>query len=84
MNGRATGGGAIAFATLVLVAPDAGMHVEQLRAALEDMAGEAGVSGFDGLLVARMIGASGQALRAMVIRAITSIRAAPMPRVWTF
>ena len=44
MNGRATGGGAIAFATLVLVAPDAGMHVGPLREALDGMAGEAGVS----------------------------------------
>lgn len=82
MNGGATGRGAIAFATLVLVAPDAGSFVDPLRAALDGMAGEAGVSAFDGLLVARMIAAGGQALRAMAIRAISLVRAAPMPRVW--
>ncbi len=41
------------------------------------------MSAFDGLLVARMIAPGGQALRAMAIRAITLLRAAPMPRVWT-
>ncbi|HET7714716.1 MAG TPA: urease accessory protein UreD [Bauldia sp.] len=82
MNGRATGGGAIAFATLVLVAPDAEARVDVLRAALDDMPGEAGVSGFDGLLVARMIAGSGQVLRALAIRAVTTLRGVPMPRVW--
>ena len=82
MNGRATGAGAIAFATLVLVAPDAEACAEPLRAALEGMPGEAGVSGFDGILVARMIAGSGQALRALAIRAATTLRGVPMPRVW--
>jgi urease accessory protein len=83
MNGPATGVGAVAFATLVVVAPDAGRHLDPLRAALEGMAGEAGVSAFDGLLAARMIAPSGQALRAMAVRAMITIRAAAMPRVWT-
>jgi len=82
MNGRATGSGAIAFATLVLVVPDAEAHVEPMRTALEAMPGETGVSGFDGILVTRMIAGSGQALRAMVIRAATTLRGSPMPRVW--
>ena len=82
MNGRATGAGAIAFATLVLVAPDAEACVEPLRTALEGMPGEAGVSGFDGILVARMIAGGGQALRALAIRAATTLRGSPMPRVW--
>jgi urease accessory protein len=72
----------VAFATLVLVAPDAGNFVDPLRAALDGMPGEAGVSAFDGLLVARMIAASGQPLRAMAIRAVSLLRGAPMPRVW--
>jgi len=83
MNGGATGRGAIAFATLVLVAPEAARFVDPLRAALDGMSGEAGVSTFDGLLVARMIAPGGQALRAMAIRAAALIRGAPMPRVWT-
>jgi urease accessory protein len=83
MNGAATGNGAVAFATLVVAAPDAGRHLDPLRAALDGMAGEAGASVFDGLLVARMIAANGQALRAMAVRAMTTIRDAAMPRVWT-
>lgn len=83
MNGAATGRGAIGFATLVFIAPEAGHFVDPLRAALDGMAGEAGVSTFDGLLVARMIAPGGQALRAMAIRAAALIRGAPMPRVWT-
>lgn len=83
MNGGATGRGAIGFATLVLVAPEAARFVDPLRAALDGMPGEAGVSTFDGLLVARMIAPGGQALRAMAIRAAALIRGTPMPRVWT-
>lgn len=83
MNGRATGSGAIAFATLVLAAPGAETQVEPLRSALEGMAGEFGVSSFDGLLVARMIAGSGQALRLMIIRAASTLHGAPLPRVWT-
>ncbi len=83
MNGAATGRGAIAFATMVLVAPDAGRFVDPLREALDGMPGEAGVSAFDGLLMARMIAPGGQALRAMATRAIALVRGAPMPRVWT-
>ena len=82
MNGRATANGAVAFATLMLVAPGAEARVDPLRAALNGMAGEAGVSSFDGVLVARMIAASGQALRAMAVRAAATLRGAPMPWVW--
>lgn len=83
MRGAATGGGAIAFATLVVVAPDAGRHVEPLRAALDGLPGEAGVSGLDAVTIVRMVAESGQALRAMATRAVTTIRGLPMPRVWT-
>ena len=83
MGGAATGGGAIAFATLVLVASDAGRHVEPLRAALHGMPGEAGVSALDAVTVVRMVAGSGQALRALAVRAVTTIRELPMPRVWT-
>jgi urease accessory protein len=83
MNGAATGGGAVAFATMLLVAPDAGAHVAPLRAALEGLPGEAGVSGLEGVTVVRMLAANGQALRALAIRAATTVRGVPMPRVWT-
>jgi urease accessory protein len=83
MNGTATGGGAVAFATMILVAPDAGAHVEPLRAALDGLPGEAGVSGFEGVTVVRMLAAGGQALRALAVRAATTVRGVAMPRVWT-
>ena len=83
MNGPATGGGAVAFATMIVVAPDAGRHVEPLRAGLDGMAGEAGVSGLEGVTVVRLLAASGQALRALAVRAATIVRGAPMPRVWS-
>lgn len=83
MNGAATGGGAVAFATMLIVAPDAGAHVEPLRAALDGLPGEAGVSGFEGVTVVRMLAATGQALRALAVRAATTVRGVAMPRVWT-
>ena len=47
------------------------------------MSGEAGVSAFERHAGrARLIATDGQALRAMAIRPITLLRAAPMPRVW--
>ena len=83
MNGPATGGGAVAFATMIVVAPDAGRHVEPLRAGLDGMAGEAGVSGLEGVTVVRLLAASGQALRALAVRAATIVRGTAMPRVWS-
>ena len=83
MNGAATGGGAVAFATMLLVAPEAERHVEPLRAALDGLPGEAGVSGFEGVTVVRLLAASGQALLALAARAATVVRGTPMPRVWS-
>lgn len=83
MAGKATGGGAVAFATLVLVASRAESRVEAARAALDGAPAEAGVSGLPGLLVARLVAASGQALRAALARLIETLRGSPMPRVWT-
>lgn len=82
MSGSATGGGAAAFATLVMVSPDAEAMLDTARAALEGRQGEAGASAWNGMLVARLIAATGQALRADLIRLIAALRRAPMPRVW--
>lgn len=83
MNGGATGRGAVAFATMVLVAPDAARHVAPLREALDGMPGEAGVSGLEGIVVVRMIAGVGQAVRAMAMKAAATVRGVPMPRVWS-
>ena len=82
LAGTATGNGAQALATVVLVAPEAESAIDRARAALIDMHGEAGVSAWNGMLVARLIAPSGQALRADVIRLIETLRGRAMPRVW--
>lgn len=82
LDGPVTLGGNEAMATLVMVAPEAKTKLEQARALLD---GEtAGVSLVrDDLLVARLVGASSQALRSPVEALITLLRdGAPLPRVW--
>ncbi|HZP19826.1 MAG TPA: urease accessory protein UreD [Bauldia sp.] len=83
MAGPATGGPATAFATLLLVAPDAEEQLDRARAALADVPVEAGASAWNGILVARMLAAGGQPLRAALVRLIESLRGVPMPRVWS-
>ena len=82
MAGPATGRGASAFATLVLVAPDAEAALEPARAILADGVGEGGASAWNGILVARLLAATGQALRADLIRLVEALRGTAMPRVW--
>jgi urease accessory protein len=82
LAGPATGRGARAFATLLLVAPDAEARLEAARAALAEAIGEAGASAWNGMLVARLVAPSGQALRHDLIRLIETLRGAAMPRVW--
>ncbi len=82
LAGTATGKGAGALATVVLVAPEAESAIDRARAALIDSAGEAGVSAWNGMLVARLIAGDGRALRADVVRLIETLRGRPMPRVW--
>ncbi len=83
LAGTATGKGARALATIVLLAPEAESAIDRARSALIDRWGEAGVSAWDGMLVARLIAPDGQALRADVVRLIETLRGRSMPRVWT-
>jgi urease accessory protein len=83
MAGAATGGGATAFATVILLAPDAPARLEAARAALNDSAGEAGASAWNGMLVARLLAPTSQALRGDLIRLIETLRGEAMPRVWS-
>lgn len=82
MAAAATGNGAAALATLVLVAPDAEAALDTARAALQETAGEGGASAWNGMLVARLIAPTGHALRADLVRLIEAIRGRQMPRVW--
>jgi urease accessory protein len=83
MTGGATGRGASAMATVVLVAPDAESRLDGARDALDSGAWEGGASAWNGMLVARLLAPGGQALRAGLTLLIESLRGRPMPRVWT-
>jgi urease accessory protein len=82
LAGGATGGGAVAIATLVLIAPDAEAAIDTARTALADAAGEAGASTWNGMLVARLTAPNGQALRADLVRLIEALRGVTMPGTW--
>lgn len=76
-------GGARAMATLVHVAPDAEAALGGVRAALADVVGEAAVSAWNGMLVARILAPEAATLRRAVIAALAALRAPrPLPRVW--
>lgn len=77
----AVGGGASVVATMVYVAPDAGAKLDAVRDALGSA--EAGASVWNGMMVARILGANGASVRAAVVAALGVLRdARPLPRVW--
>jgi urease accessory protein len=78
----AIGGGAIAVATLLQVAPDAESRIDAVRSTFEAHAVEAGASAFDGLLAARLLAADGSALRATILSALSALGVAA-PRAYT-
>ncbi|TBW33942.1 urease accessory protein [Siculibacillus lacustris] len=83
LAGTATGAGARAFATIVMVAPDAEARLDGVREVLETETCGAGASAFDGLLLVRMADPSARVLRDALIRTVVHIRQAEMPRVWS-
>jgi urease accessory protein len=81
MRRAAVGGGASVVATIVYVAPDAPARLDAVRAVLERA--EAGVSVWNGMLVARILGAGSAVVRATVIAVLGALRESrPLPRVW--
>lgn len=83
LAGRATGGGARAFATVLLVDALAETRIEEVRTLLAEAGGAAGASAFEGLLVARLADADPTRLRRDLVRLLMLIRRAEMPRVWS-
>jgi urease accessory protein len=72
--------GGKAFASLLLVAEDAGRLLDPLRAAIGSAGG---ASAFSGKLLARIVAADGLSLRRALLPAIAALRGgAPAPRVW--
>lgn len=87
LAGPATGAGARAFATVMLVAADAESQLGGIRALLaarlEGVAAEAAASAFDGLLSIRCLAQDGRALRAIVEPAIATLTGRALPRAWS-
>jgi urease accessory protein len=81
-------GDAIACATMLYVADDAGELLEPVRALLQDAEDTAGVTLMDGLLIIRLLDAQAPRLRSRVISVAGLIRhqaaglSATLPRVW--
>jgi urease accessory protein len=82
MSGGATGGGATALATLLLVSPDAEALVDTARDVLAACRGDGGASAWNGLLVARLLAPGAEELRKDLIALVERLRGSPMPRVW--
>ena len=80
----AIGGGATAVATLVMIAPDAEARLDGVRAALESARSEAGVSAFDGCLVARFVAREAPSLRRDLALCLEHLTGRPLPRVFAF
>jgi urease accessory protein len=78
---RAVAGGAKVLATVVYVAPDASLKLDPVRDALA--AAEAGASVWNGMLVARVLGADSASVRRTVVAVLNVLREdRPLPRVW--
>ena len=71
-----------AFATLVLVAPDAGDALGRARAVSGADDVQAAAAALPGRLVVRMMAADGWPLRRALMRVIRALRPGPLPRVW--
>jgi urease accessory protein len=77
----AAGGGATAFATLVIAPGDEAL-ADEARACLAHCAGEAGVSAWNGIAVIRLCGTDAALLRRDLISVLNHLCGA-LPRLWT-
>lgn len=79
---KAVAAGARATATVVMVAPGAPALVDSAREALADAVSECGVTGFDGMLIARFLSPDAAALRADLARFMIHLTGSALPRSW--
>jgi urease accessory protein len=82
LDRRCTGAGARAFATLLLVAPDAEARLDAVRSALVVPGVEAGASAWNGLLVVRCIGTDAASIGRQVVTLLGHLGSGTQPRVW--
>ncbi len=78
----ATLDGARATALLLYAAPDAASRLDAVRALLQDAAGAAGASTWNGLLVVRAAARDGRTLQKDLEPVIALLAGGPLPRVW--
>lgn len=82
LSAAATAGGAHIVSTLLAVRQDADDLLAPVRAALDGADCETGASAWNGLIVIRSLGRSGEGVRRMLERVIPLLSGAPLPRVW--
>ncbi len=80
--GTATGRGATAIATVLLVGSEAETRLSPLRDILETVSSEAGASSWNGILVARLMSASARDLRRDLVHVLERFRGRDLPRPW--
>lgn len=87
LDRRACAGGWAAYATLLLVAPDAESRLEVVRAALDLPDGlpehlDAGASAWSGMVSIRLLARDGALLDAAIRRVIPALGITEVPRIW--
>ncbi|TPE53115.1 urease accessory protein UreD [Amaricoccus solimangrovi] len=82
-RGRATLGGARAFATLVHLAPGAEDRLGEVRALLAGVDLQAAASAKPGILILRFLAPDAAPLREALFRLLMGFRGTPLPRVWS-
>ncbi|MEM1163729.1 MAG: urease accessory protein UreD, partial [Pseudomonadota bacterium] len=80
IDGPATLSGAVAFATIVLVAARADMVLDRVRQQLPKTAGVSVIR--PGVLSCRIVAEDGYALRRKLVPVLELLRGAPLPKVW--
>lgn len=82
LAGTATGAGATALATVLLVSANADARLVDMRASLETIGSEAGASAWNGLMVARLLSPSPRDLRRDLVTVLERFRGRLLPRPW--
>jgi urease accessory protein len=77
----AVAAGGVAIAS-VLKIPSADKDVAAVHAMSDNLAGEVGISAWNGLAVVRLVAPDGAALRHDLIEVLTALSPVPVPRLW--
>jgi len=78
---RAVTGGGVAVASVIKF-PGGDNDIAAVRAMADNFAGDVGISAWNGVAVARLVAPDGAALRRDLMAVLTTLRVAPLPRLW--